>query len=252
MNGGINKRNIAALILIGIGIILAFKGAVDANQKMINAGIGGMFLGIIVLTFSSSDYIKYDTFNSMISPYVEFTREIIEALNLRNKSIYIPPYENLKDGGIFIPVHNDFDLDLAKLDEDTVFITDVGREKEMGLLLKPIGKELMRIYEDFLEIELGGADLAIMEGVSDVLKSLRLAKSLVLDEKNGEIKIQLTGVNFDFCSKYCETIACPLCSSILLSISKILGELILVESFSIDKSVITIHARKIGGVDDWM
>lgn len=38
-------KHIAGAVLIAIGSTLTFKGAIDGNQSMINAGIGGVFFG---------------------------------------------------------------------------------------------------------------------------------------------------------------------------------------------------------------
>lgn len=246
------NKYIAGIVMITIGLILAFKGAIDGNQSMINAGVGGIFLGVVVFTFSTSDYIKYDAFKAVVLPYVEFGRKIVEMLDLRNRAVYIPPYSNLPEGGVFIPLHENFDLDLAKLDDNTMFITDVGREKEMGLLLNPLGKELMKMYESYSEIDFANAGLHVVENASAVLRSLGLVKSVTVEEGEGRIMVYVDGVKIDICSKTCEQIACPVCSSILLSIAKSLQELVLVEEFKIEDGFVEISARRIGGIEKWM
>jgi len=245
------SKYIAGAILIAIGSVLTFKGAMDGNQSMINAGIGGVFLGVVVLTFSTSDYIKYDAFKAVVLPYVELSRNLANVLELRNKAVYIPSYTNLPEGGVFIPLHEDFDIDLAKLDRNTMFITDVGREKEMGLFLTPLGKELMEMYESYSEIDFTNAGLHAVENASAVLRSLDLAKSVTVEESEDRIKVYVD-VKTNTCSKTCEQIACPICSSILLSIAKSLQELILVEEFKIEDGFVEICARRIGGIDKWM
>ncbi len=246
------SKLIAGAMLISIGSALTFKGAVDGNQSMINAGIGGVFLGVIVLTFSTSDYIKYDAFKAVVLPYIELSRRFANALELKNKAVYIPPYSNLPEGGVFIPLHDDFDVDLARLDGNTVFITDVGREKEMGLLLKPTGKELMKMYESYSEMEFTNAGIYVVENASAVLRALGLAKSASVEEDGDRIRIYLESVSVEVCSSACEQIACPICSSVLLSIAKSLQELILVENFRFEDGFIVISARKIGGIERWM
>jgi hypothetical protein len=247
------SKHIVGVMLITVGSILLLKGAVDVNQGLINAGIGGVFLGVIVLTFSTSDHIKFDAFRAVVIPYVEFGRRIVDNLGLTNKkAVYIPPYSNLPDGGVFIPLHEDFDIDLAKLDKDTVFLTDVGREKEMGLLLTPLGKELMKMFESYSEMDFTNAGVYAVENASAVLRALGLAKSVTVEESDGRIKVYVDGVRLDICSKTCEQIACPICSSILLSLAKSVQELIVVEEFKIGEGFVEISARKIGGIENWM
>ncbi len=246
------SKHIAGATLITIGSVIMFKGAMDGNQIMINAGIGGVFLGVVVLTFSTSDYIKYDAFEAVVLPYIELGRNLVNVLELKNKAVYIPPYNNLPEGGVFIPLHRDFDIDLARLDKNTIFITDVGREKEMGLLLTSLGKELMKMYESYSEMDFTNAGLHVVENASAVLKSLGLAKSVTIEESGDRINVYVDNVRINTCSKICEQIACPICSSILLSIAKSLQELILVEEFKIEDTFVKISVRRIGGIHRWM
>ena len=247
-------KYIAGGVLIAIGAAFAFKGAMEGNQSVINVGIGGIFLGIIVLTFSTSDYIKYDAFKAMVLPYFQLCKGLINSLELKSKAVYIPAYGNLPDGGIFIPLHDNFDLDLAKLDENSFFITDVGREKEMGLFLAPLGKDLMKMYEKYSEMDFTNAGLHAVENASVVLKSLGLAANVVVEEREEQIRVLVEGVKTKICSKTCEQVACPICSSVLLSIAKSIQELIVVEGFKIEieHGYVEITVRRIGGVDKWM
>ncbi|MBE8539389.1 hypothetical protein [Geoglobus acetivorans] len=243
----------AGVALIVAGVVIAFKGAMEANQSLVNAGIGGVFLGVVVLSFSTSDHIKYDAFRTVFNPYVVLTRNLTNSLGLGGKSVYIPPYDNMPDGGVFVPLHDDFDLDLARFDDRTVFLTDSGREREMGLLLVPLGRDLVRMYEEYSGMDLAGAGLGAVESVSAVLRSLGLAKSVDVEEEGDEIRVYVGGVKVrEFCSRECERIACPVCSSIMLSISKALNELIVVEEIDFNDRFVEISARKLGGVDSWM
>jgi len=51
---------------------------------------------------------------------------------------------------------------------------------------------------------------------------------------------------------YCDQIACPICSSILLSLAKATNEVIMSEKFSSGKHGIEIKAKKLGGIREWM
>jgi len=249
-----NGKYIAGGVLIAMGAAFTFKGAMDGDQSVINVGIGGIFLGVIVVTFSTSEYIKTDAFKAMVLPYFQLSKSLINSLKLKSTSVYIPPYGNLPEGGIFIPLHDNFDLDLAKLDEDSLFITDVGREKEMGLFLAPIGKELMKMYEQYSETDFTNAGLHAVESAAAVLKSLGLAASVVVEDRGTEIRVLVGGMKTELCSQTCEQAACPICSSILLSIAKSIQELVVVESFKIEieHELVEITVRRIGRINKWM
>ncbi|MBO8183029.1 MAG: hypothetical protein H0Z28_09595 [Archaeoglobus sp.] len=245
------NKHLAGILLILLGSIFTFKGAIDANQNLINAGIGGVFLGIVVLSFSSVDHVKYDAFKAVVEPYADLVTSFATSLELKEKSVYIPPYGNLPKGGVFVPLHDDFEIDLARFDENTVFITDVGREKEMGLLLIPLGKELMEMYENYSEMDFESAGIGVVDTASSVLRTLGLVKSVEVEENEGALKIRLHGVR-QSCSFVCKQIACPICSSVLLSIAKALQELVLVEDLQYKNGIVEISARKIGGIKRWM
>ncbi len=246
-------KHVAGITLIVIGALLAFNGAMNASQSLVNAGIGGVFLGIVVLTFSTSDYMKYDAFRAVVHPYVESARNLVTSLGLKGRAVYIPPYSNMPEGGVFIPLHEDFSIDLARTDSRTVFLTDTGREKEMGLILTPAGKELVSMYEEFSGMDFANAGLQVVESISAVLKSLGLARSVDAEESDGRIRIYIDGVKMrEVCSEECEQIACPICSSAMLSLAKAFQELIMVEKFSFDDRFVEISARKIGGIERWM
>lgn len=247
-----NSKYIASAALIIIGAVFVFKGAVEESQDITNIGVGGVFLGIIVLTFSTSNYIKYDAFKAMISPYFHLCKSLINSLELKSKAVYIPSYDNLPNGGVFIPLHETFDLDLAKIDENLFFITDVGREREMGLLLAPLGKDLMIMYEAYSEMDFTNSGLHAVENASPVLRSLGLASQVTVEERGEKIRVLIEGIKERMCLKSCEQIACPICSSILLSMAEGLRELIAVEYIKVQGETVEIIARKIGGVNKWM
>ncbi len=247
------SKHVAGLALVAIGTLLAFMGAVSANESMINAGIGGIFLGIVVLSFSTSDHIKVESFKRTVIPYSEFAANIVRSLDLKGKSVYIPPYQNMPNGGVFIPVYDDFDLDLGRLDEETVFLTDTGRVKEMGLVFKPLGAELVKEFEEYSGIDLSDSGLSAVEATSSVLRSIGLAKSVQVYSDGDSLRIYIDGIRFEeMCINRCEQIACPICSSVLSSLAKAFQELILVESFQKTEKGVMILARKIGGVGRWM
>jgi hypothetical protein len=244
-------KYIAGITMIALGCVLTYSGAVEGNQMTINAGIGGVFVGIVLLSFSTSDYVKMDALKSFAEPYAELCRRLVENLNLKSNAVYIPPYENLRRGGVFIPLYEDFDIDLAKIDEGVFFLTDVGREKEMGLLIPPLGFDLLEMYEKQAEIDFTGLDVRTVENASAVLRSLGLAKSVVVESFEDRVVVHIDGIRVK-CSSDCERIACPICGSILLAISKCLGELLKVETFERLDGGVKIVVKRLGDVKTWM
>jgi len=249
-------ERLASLILIMIGLGILIYGAVHTNQSLVNLGLAGIFLGIIVFTFKTSEYVKRESLDNLVLPYVKMLQKIVRDLGLEGKAVYIPPYENLPEGWTFIPLHEEFDLDLGRLDEETVFLTNVGNERQMGLSIRPLGLDLLRKYEEHLEASLEGANYKEVESVSSsVLRALDLARGIYIEEQGKEFRIIVSPVNKEVCRKnidYCDQIACPICSSILLSLAKATNEVIMSEKFSFGKHGIEIKAKKLGGIREWM
>ncbi|MDK2795570.1 MAG: hypothetical protein PWQ58_769 [Archaeoglobaceae archaeon] len=239
-------KKLAGALLIAFGVITSFKGAMDADEKILNLGVGSIFLGLIFLAFSG----RKESLDFVLSPYISLFRKISNSLKLSN-AIYIPPCVSLPNGGVFVPLHEDFDLDLGKIDDETVFITDVGREKELGILLPSFGSELLKAYEDYSEINFAGAGISVVDYASSVLRSLNLARSVTAEEDGNFLKIKVEGMKVKDCSRECEIFACPICASILLSVAKGSGELLAVRRFDVGERI-EIVAEKIGGVDRWM
>ncbi|MCS7143414.1 MAG: hypothetical protein NZ879_00120 [Archaeoglobaceae archaeon] len=226
-----NAKKTIGIILMILGAFIAFYGAMSANESMINVGICGIFIGAVLFSFS-----KEESLANLFLPYHETFKNLARMFDAK-KAVYIPPYKNLAEGGVFLALKEDFEIDLARIDSETIFLS--GREKEAGIVLKVPGSEILKELEE-----------TSFEAVSSVLRAKKLAKSAKF--LDGEvIKILVEDVAVKFCSEDCKLIACPICSSLLLSVAKETGELIMVESFKVS-DIIEIEAKKIGGVDRWM
>ncbi|MEM2726762.1 MAG: hypothetical protein QXV61_00700 [Archaeoglobaceae archaeon] len=223
------KRSIGIVLMI-TGSFIALFGATSANESIINTGICGIFIGAVLFSFS-----KEESLANLFLSYHETFKNLARTFNVR-KAVYIPPYKKIPEGGVFLALREDFDIDLARIDSETIFLS--GREKEAGIVLKVPGSEILKELED-----------ASFEAVSSALKTKKLLKSAKLI--GGEvIRIFVEGVAVKFCSEDCKLTTCPICGSLLLSVAKETGELITVENFKVGEKI-EIEAKKIGGVDKW-
>jgi len=247
---------IASASLGGIGAILLVYGAINSNQGLVNLGIAGLLLAFVVLTLKSGEYVKREALDNLILPYVETLRRMVHDLGLEGNALYIPPYENMPEGGTFIPLHKDFDLDLGRMDEDTVFLTNVANERQMGLLLRPTGANLVKKFEEHFEGPLEGSGSPTVESVaSSVLRALGLARRVYIEESEKAFRIVVEPTNLEICRSSiedCNQTACPVCSSVLLALAKATGQVVESEEFNMTERGIEIKARKLGGVREWM
>lgn len=244
------EKYIVSVALVVFGGLLALRGFLEANQNYMNLGIAGMFLGAIVLTIKSSKYVKKDSVDIILKAEKDFFRNLLNNLKLEGNAVYLPPYENLPKGGIFAPLHENFDIDPARFDENALFLTDVPNEASMGLLLPSFGATLLNKYEEHLEAPIASIP-EIESAASSVLRGLGLASRVHIDEKGEELRIIVTP-ELSCDPQVCEKAPCPICASILLGVAKATDQLIGVQSFQKKDYGVEIMAKKLGGIEKWM
>ncbi|XRO75824.1 hypothetical protein ACO3TA_02905 [Methanocaldococcus sp. 28A] len=244
--------------IIALGIFLIYWGINYETITFINLGFAGIFIGILILAFIPSNLISYETYECTINPYLSFFENFINNLHLEGKAIYIPPYENLPKGGTFIPTNEDFEINLGNFDDEIVFLTNVGRGKEMGLLISPpLGYNLVKKFEEYADIELNNADLSLAVSIaSSVLNTLELVDGVDFKEEGDKIVLLIENVKLKYCHdvdcKVCEKVGCPICSSILFAITKSQNQLILIDKFEKTENFIKIITKKLGKIDDFL
>ncbi len=243
-------KYIVSATLGATGGMLAIWGFLNTNQGYINLGLAGAFLGAVILTLKSSKYVKKETAEILLESQKKLFNSILKNLKLEGRTLYIPPYENLPKGGVFLPLHEDFEVDPARFDEETLFITDVPQEKAMGLLLPSLGEALVEKYEEHLEGPLSSLP-EVESAASSVLRALGLAKRVYIEETERGIRI-IVDPSFTCNPEICEKLPCPICASILRAAAKASEEIIAVEKFEKKNYGIEIKAKKIGRVEEWM
>jgi len=245
-------RGASGLTLMITGLALAIYGFMNVKTTLTNLGIAGVFLGLVVLTFKSSDYVKKESVQAIMEPYRRIFSTFADNLYLEGNAVFIPPYENLPRGGLFVPLHDKFELDLARLDEGTVFLTDVPNDRAMGLFLGPFGDPLVEKFEEHFEGPLDGAGSGAVESVAgSVLRYLELANRVYIEEKDRRFRV-IIRPTIECKSENCEKIPCPICASVLLALAKGTNQVLAVESVEEKDYGIEVTVRKLGGVEKWM
>ncbi|MFA4647663.1 hypothetical protein P8X24_10545 [Pyrococcus kukulkanii] len=244
---------ISGLAIIGIGIFVTIISVIMGTDTL-NIGLAALIIGAVVLAFKSEEYVRRDTLDLVVTSVQESLKKMINDLGLEGNAVYIPPYENLPEGGIFIPLVQDYRIDLGKLSEDSVFLTEVSSEREMGLLIKPPGGKIVEKFEEHLEGEI--TSVSEVESVSTaVLRFLELAESIHIEDAGDTFYVYVKPRNMEFCKrqvKNCNQVACPICSSVLLGLAKGSGQLLESERFEIVGERVRITVKKLGGISEWM
>ncbi|WP_367883090.1 hypothetical protein [Thermococcus peptonophilus] len=130
---------ISGSVLIGLGgILLWYTGGQSGETALVNLGIGSILLGLVVFPpMPGWGHVSRDALELAVEPGCTFLSNLVRDLELKGKAVVIPPYENLPEGGIFIPASEEFHVPLGgKLGEGTVLVT--GTRQETGLLISPV------------------------------------------------------------------------------------------------------------------
>jgi hypothetical protein len=217
-------------------------------------GISSVIIGLIVMTFSSSSTVDKDVYESSLLSTLEFFNIFIKNATLKGNGVYIPPYANLPKGGTFIPLLEDFELNLAQFDEKYIIIK---RGKESGLVITPpIGYHLFKKFCDYVDIEKSKDIPSLISSISGVLKVMELVDNIECVEEEDKLTLTLENVNFDGCGRcsinVCKKMGCPICSSILFSISTFLKSPIYVENIEKEDRNVKIECKIMGKIDKYL
>uniref|UniRef100_A9A6Y6 DUF7982 domain-containing protein n=1 Tax=Methanococcus maripaludis (strain C6 / ATCC BAA-1332) TaxID=444158 RepID=A9A6Y6_METM6 len=212
---------------------ILYHGISNSIISFINLGIAGLFIFIILNTLIPPKMMDYSVHEAITSSNTEFLKKIFENLKLNGNPVYVPPYENLENGGIFIPSHEKFSLNLSAFDENLIFITNQNASKEMGVLISPpVGLGILKKFEENIGSSILNLDLnSVFSLIQSTLSSADLVEEIDFDEKDEKlfVKIYKNKEISNFEKLYYLS---PVISSVFLAVSKSKDVPIFIEEFS--------------------
>ena len=218
--------------------------------SLMTLGIGGIFLGIVMITLLE-EYVKYDVSKVSLSSYLNLTHQLLKSLGVKGKGIYIPPRDGFKEGRVFVPLLPNQQFSLPKM-QDTLFVTSVDKEEEIGILFLPSGYELVKLFEEHIEGEIGSLTPELLEGeLSGVLQELELAKGVIVRRDDDGYRVDIVGPRSrEICDKYwdsmlCQQVGCALCSAVVLSLAMCTGKVLELKGVSKDKRGISLDLKEV-------
>ena len=249
------KKITSALLMI-FGVILLINGYLNDTVHFINLGIGLVVVGWILLIFTYDRCIEYSTISSILSDYIDLIKRLINGLDIKTSGVVIPPRENLKDGCIYLPFHENFKVNLSIMDDNALFVNSDNRD-EIGLLLPPVGRRLKKLLKKYR----GDHETSFEDGdINHLLEYLEYLLNFL--QVGGGVKVEITGdtvlISYrvednslcrklqrdDICRKY----PCPVCGAILLTASEFLDEVLKIESIKEENKRVSIKLRVIRDV----
>jgi hypothetical protein len=221
---------------------------------MTKFGISSIIIGLVVMTFSSPLTVDKDVYEYSVLSTLEFFNIFLKNASLKGNGIYIPPYANLPKGGTFIPLLENFELNLAQFDEKYIIIK---RGRESGLVITPpTGYHLSIKFSEYIDIKKSSDIPSLISSISGVMNIMELVGNIECIEEDDIITLNLENVHFDGCRKcninVCKKMGCPICSSILFSLSTYLNSPIIVENIEKKGSNVKIKCRNMGKIEKYL
>jgi len=245
-------------VLLVFGMIalvssVVYSSSIPAFSSMLAfIGIALTFWGALFPFIKTAAYVKASLLDSTAISSLTTIDHITSELNYKGKSIYLPPryLKGLKGGIVFIPFKNEIIIPpTEEVAEEKVFLAN-----PHGMCLTPPGLGLANLYEDELGKDFTKVDLNYLQDNLPKLfiEDLEIAEDLKMNIKDDVIQVKIIGsVYKDFCKEagrfpsVCNSLGCPLCSSIAIALTRATGKPIIIEEheFSQDNETIKKHYR---------
>ncbi len=253
----VSAKNMASISILLVGIIALLYGMENSSDRVVNLGIGAILLSLVIYALRGGIFVEKHFVRALVAPILDDMRSLVRDLNVEGNAVFIPPYENLPEGGLFIPFYKDFSLDLRKLSNGATLLSKTGNEREMGILLHPIGLELVKLFEDHMEEKFGVGDISRVESVvSSVLSYANLIDNIKIVRDSSELIISIIHKKESICNHdtTCSKIPCPICSSVIESLSREIGEILAIDRIKVGGSdrEVMITLKVVEGNRPWM
>jgi hypothetical protein len=232
--GNVHAKIASALMLSGV--ILLAVSVVFSLSIVALIGLGIIFWGIIFLLTKPTKYVGVSLLDATTIPLLENIDHMITGLGYRGTAIYLPPrhIKALKGGMVFIPSKEDFAIPLAKeVTNEKIFIGNPN-----GICLIPPGLELTNLYESELGEDFVRVDISYLQDKLPKLfiEDLEIAEDLEISLEGNMIRVKIKGsICENLCRKarklstICNSIGCPLCSSLALALSRATARYIIIK-----------------------
>jgi len=213
-------------------------------------GLGLTFWGALLLFIKPTKYVKANLLDSTTISSLRTIDQIITDLNYKGKAIYLPPkhLKSLKSGTVFIPSEKELVIPpTEEMAEGKAFV-----KNPKGICLTPPGLGLANLYENKLGKDFAKADLNYLQNNLPKLfiEDLEIAEDLEVNIKDNMIQIKITeSIYKNLCkqtrklSNICNSIGCPLCSSIAIALTRATRKSVIIEKTEVPEGGKTIEAN---------
>jgi len=219
------------------------------------SGIGILFAGlfaIFVLVEKSTPSVISES--EMISA-AKISSQIISGLSLSGNAVYLPANHGLTKERIFIPAPPSSSLPPLALSDDLTM--SPGKDGTTpGMLVEPLGSDILGRIERELGIDLRMTDIGTVEASLQMLKQgLSAVKDFHIREAEDELVLRIEYAALaDACRAIrselpdtCRQMSCIMCSCILTAVARAAGKAVRVKSVDNSQDRVVFHLE----LRDW-
>ncbi len=236
--------------------VLQHQVSVYENQRnlCLVGGIGFVFMGMFAIAMLSEPSMPSLLPQSEMISASRMTNETTQGLQLKGNACYLPAKHGLTRERIFIPAPIENPTAPLALSDDLVM--SPGKDGSTpGMLLEPLGLELLNRIERELNSSLLNIGLEAAEGTLQILKhGLGMMKDFHFKERDGKtvLRVEYSGL-LDACRRVrkekpdtCRQVGCIGCACLLTAAARATGKIVSIDNVdnSRDTVVFTLTLKE--------
>lgn len=233
---------IIGYMLLLFGAMALMVSVIYVSSILAFIGLGLTFWGALFLFIRPTKLMKVSLLDSTAVSSLITLDHIIDELNYEGKAVYLPPryLKGLKGGTIFIPSKKEIIIPpVEEVAEEKVFL-----KNPQGICLTPPGVGLVNLYEKELGKDFTKVNLNYLQNNLPKLfiEGLEITEGLEINVEANRIQVKIIGSIYkNFCnevrklSNVCNSIGCPLCSSIACALTRAIGKPIIIKKTDLSK-----------------
>ena len=209
----------------------------DQRNLYLVGGIGFVFMGLFAIAMLSEPALPALLSQSEMISTARMANETAQGLQLKGNACYLPARHGLTRERILVPATLENPTAPLALSDDLVM--SPGKDGSTpGMLLEPLGFELLDRIEHELGAKLAGIGLEAAEGTLQILKhGLGMMKDFHFKERDGKtlLRVEYKGL-IDACRRVrkerpdtCRQIGCIGCACLLTAAARATGKVVCID-----------------------
>jgi hypothetical protein len=215
-------------------------------------GLGLTFWGIILAYIQPEDYVKRTILEAATLPNLATLNQIIQELNFEGKAIYLPPkyLKDQEESKAYIPKQKNDPMptpEQIQEQENSLFCKNPN-----GMLVKPPGAELSKLFEKILQTSFLRIDLQQLQQTMPklLIEDLEIAQTMEITTEKDKIHIKIENSNIQKLTeetqklpKMHNSLGCPLTSAIACALAKVTGKPVTIENQKLNAETKTLEVE---------